>query len=1094
MTQRERQTSGGVFEVAPPLAAGPPGLPPAANGSSSGSALPVWEDVFAAAATDQQRELLALARQQGVLYAHQLPPLAGNGARPDSNRQVLARLLAGLQARGGPATPVVRELDPVLVHQVPVMDPALDDCQREAVARALHTPDVCLIQGLPGTGKSRVVAEILAQAANRGERVLLLAPHATAIDRALELVASRDIVFPIRCLGRTEALERLPLASRTATLTERQRRLQEHTLPLAREDVTAAAQKHRRLLQDEPLWARLLELASWSAQLETQCADLQATRARIEEDVAREAVDPASSAKTAFGTALQAAAQVHEEFQARCEHDLAKVRTRSAEQRQQQEQWTAQFRALRPLADAKEHHRWWSGDWWRATFKGDVLTQVGELQARQQEIEAALEALKAGSSNLEEEKRQEQQRFEAECARLREAECGRRKSLLDEQEAGLKHEQRVLQEKWQTAWQDLQPETRDRWGAGKEITCKAVNEASGAWQEQLRKTSLQEEFASQWVACLEETAADFPNRLLGLCNLVAATTEALPNDEHFGEARASSRPAVVFDLLVLDEADQVTESEFLNLARRARRWVLVGQPVVLPEEPLAPNRLPAAARAARPSALRPGFFQRLFDALHCDPRHLPSSWIQDKGRLRCQLRQVSPEQSQWLETERVADFPDIELRILAMPRCEPLLAEVVFPCSMSIVQAKEYIFRELQAVPVRAHTSCLRWEETSDRLVLHLADRSDEEGTAVPLEPGVREMLCSSGGTNGLAAGARAVSGNERVSWQTCCIEFDRAAGWHRQRAGEWVRQYLGLHDLGRTARLDVCYRMRPDLAAFVADLLFADGYRMGVGPGLVTLPALSGAAVEFVPVPPLRDDSHRSGRGVVAGQRGGHSRGHSPSRTAVAAAPLPRKGGAGLELDLTDTRHRDRLPTELRGGLPDRGFVNYLEAQTVLRALEALLADPAVRALAAHSPGEAVIGVLALYPGQAELMRRLLQQSPALVAAGNEVRVEDPTACREREFPIVLLSLTRSHTHRAVSYGEGPATLALALTRARRKLILFGDAGTLARRCQWESTLDHLDETTSARERDLLRRLLAYIQGQGPLPCTFQLREGSSA
>ena len=39
-----------------------------------------------------------------------------------------------------------------------------------------------------------------------------------------------------------------------------------------------------------------------------------------------------------------------------------------------------------------------------------------------------------------------------------------------------------------------------------------------------------------------------------------------------------------------------------------------------------------------------------------------------------------------------------------------------------------------------------------------------------------------------------------------------------------------------------------------------------------------------------------------------------------------PREG-AGLELDLSASRHADRLPVGLRPGLPARGFVNYLEA-----------------------------------------------------------------------------------------------------------------------------------------------------------------------
>ena len=75
---------------------------------------------------------------------------------------------------------------------------------------------------------------------------------------------------------------------------------------------------------------------------------------------------------------------------------------------------------------------------------------------------------------------------------------------------------------------------------------------------------------------------------------------------------------------------------------------------------------------------------------------------------------------------------------------------------------------------------------------------------------------------------------------------------------------------------------------------------------------------------------------------------------------------------------------------------------------------------------------------------------------------------------------------------GDGPGQLALALTRARRKLVLLGDPGTLVRRGQWEGTVDHLDASASARERELVGRLVGYLEGTGPHAGAFLLREGS--
>jgi superfamily I DNA and/or RNA helicase len=161
---------------------------------------------------------------------------------------------------------------------------------------------------------------------------------------------------------------------------------------------------------------------------------------------------------------------------------------------------------------------------------------------------------------------------------------------------------------------------------------------------------------------------------------------------------------------------------------------------------------------------------------------------------------------------------------------------------------------------------------------------------------------------------------------------------------------------------------------------------------------------------------------------------------------------------------------------------VNYLEAQAVVRRLEEL---------AGETDAAAAVAVVALYPAQAELIRRLIGQSARLSAGGLRVDVDAPAAFRQREYPVVLVSLTRSHGHRAVSFGDEASLLGLALTRARRRLILFGDVGTLARRSQWEGVLDHLDEAAAAREGQVVGRLLDYLQGRGRHARVFRLSGG---
>src|SRR5438067_1400061 len=127
MSQRERPASRG------PAAAHRPGDPPGAAARS-----PSWDDLFALLPPGQRDRLLALAADRGALDAGQVPePPADAGPGP------LSRLLAG---EG------LDDLPPPDPADAPDDLPAdLDPQQRAAVAAALATPDLYLVQGLPGT-------------------------------------------------------------------------------------------------------------------------------------------------------------------------------------------------------------------------------------------------------------------------------------------------------------------------------------------------------------------------------------------------------------------------------------------------------------------------------------------------------------------------------------------------------------------------------------------------------------------------------------------------------------------------------------------------------------------------------------------------------------------------------------------------------------------------------------------------------------------------------------------------------------------------------------------------------------------------------
>jgi hypothetical protein len=1050
MTQRERQTPdarNGPVVVPPARGAGlPVGSLPSSAPSSS-----MWEALFLASPPARRAELLARARGQGILYSHQLPDVAFDVG---PSRSFPAAALLNGHSRELPSARPPADLVP---H-----DADLDTEQREAVVRALHTPDVCLIAGVAGSGKSRVVAEILSASALRGERVLFLAPRPAALDHVLAGLARRETVCPVRCLGPDETPDSLPAEVRGLLLDARVRHFRDHTVPEARAAAVAARRRLEGLRREAEVHARLARIAVSRAAVAARLEELDARQVDLFRAITAEARE-ARFAGSPYADELTAANRERDEEMARLDACQAAVRAEQEKTGAALDSVQVDEAKLQSQLKARIGFRFWSISWWRGQQQTNLGYQLEQLRARRTALEADAASQTAKADVLAREHAEAEAAYRGVLGRVVDAEIARRSAELEQSRVEPMAEAARLAAEWAAAVATLEPASRP---SAAYVVPDANSQSARAKCLDDAEASLA--VAERWASAVEEALSDLPSQLAAAADIVAATTAAIDGEPFFGER------APQFDLLVFEEADRITETEFLRASRRARRWVLVG-------ETTAAVASGSAGRALQPAALRAGFFQRLWENLHADPSRLPYSWERlPDGRLCCQLRAVPQEERSRLETESVADRPDIELRIAAPPRGAPELAEVVFPAGIAAADAKTYLFKELEELAVQSRGRNFRWSEEPDRLLfwLDVADTAILESVAIA--PGVCELI----------GPCRQHTSEREPPFLTYALAFDRAAGWTRERAEDWVAHHALLRDSGRTVYLHFPRRMRPGLARFVTGLLAAV---RGDFPAQFSADLGDAPAVEFVPVPSLVAELDSRRRVETDSRRRSGGTATAPRLRAV-------KGGAGLETELGAARRPDVIPSELRDALPEQGLVNYLEARAVVHDLEALATDPVFRDDAErwsqsecgrHGRGPA-IAVIALYAAQAELIRQLVSRVPALIACPLAIEIGTPDRFQQRECLAALVSLTRSHSHRPVSFGEGPRELALAFTRARARLLLFGDAGTLVRRCQCADPVDHLDQAAADSERGLIAHLVACIQGHGQHAAAFRLRQGT--
>ena len=176
----------------------------------------------------------------------------------------LMRVLFGLSSPSPPDLASVKDLE--------FIDPSLNDSQKEAIRFALASPEVALIHGPPGTGKTHTLIELILQMLKRNLRVLVCGPSNISVDNIVERLAPHKV--PIVRLGHparllpsvlNHSLEVLTKTSEAAAIVQDVRK--------EMDDKQASIRKTRNGRERRAIYGDLKELRKEYREREGKCVD-----------------------------------------------------------------------------------------------------------------------------------------------------------------------------------------------------------------------------------------------------------------------------------------------------------------------------------------------------------------------------------------------------------------------------------------------------------------------------------------------------------------------------------------------------------------------------------------------------------------------------------------------------------------------------------------------------------------------------------------------------------------------------------------------------------------------------------------------------
>lgn len=141
----------------------------------------------------------------------------------------------------------------------------------------------------------------------------------------------------------------------------------------------------------------------------------------------------------------------------------------------------------------------------------------------------------------------------------------------------------------------------------------------------------------------------------------------------------------------------------------------------------------------------------------------------------------------------------------------------------------------------------------------------------------------------------------------------------------------------------------------------------------------------------------------------------------------------------------------------------NPKEAQLLLRHLAMLLNQLHTEAPDAFEQ-DFSIGVIAPYKEQVRVLRNQLRASPMLAEFMPWISINTVDGFQGQERDVMYISLVRSNAKGEIGFLADIRRMNVAMTRARKKLVIVGDSATLGNHHFYQAFLDYVDEIGAYR------------------------------